>query len=334
MPGLSPMQYINSLYDRNQPALAFGAQTEAEWKTWRRKLKRKFWDLLGGLEEPRCELAPVISRRKRMDGYTREHVVFTSRQGLQVTAWVLVPEGLDAAAPGMICLQGHGAGKDAIVGIVEEPYQANFALQAVKRGFVVIVPDMFGFGERRDKADIAEGPGKSSCRQPSLAGMMMGITVPGIRVYDVMRCVDYLQTRPECDPKRIGCMGISGGGTITTFAAAVDERIGAALISGYLSYWHDSVFNILHCEDNYVPGVLKWAEMPDIAGLIAPRPVFFENGTRDSIFPLKSARQAFKHVKSVYELLGCVGRCQMQVFEGEHKFCGERGFGFMEQWLK
>lgn len=337
-----PMDYISELYEANVPELAFACKDEEEWKAWRRKLKRKFMDLLGGLEEDRCDLAPQVSKRKRFEGYTREHVVFQSRERLSVAAWVLIPEGLKERAPGMICLQGHGPGKDQIVGINDDgtqrdaygEYQKDFAIQAVRRGYVVIAPDMYGFGERRDPEEINKGKGTSSCRRPSVAAMLLGRTVPGIRVYDVMRCIDYLETREECDARRIGCMGISGGGTITTFAAAVEERIGAAMISGYLSYWQDSIIPILHCEDNYVPGVLQYAEMPDIACLVAPRPVFFENGTQDTIFPIKSARRGFRQIKGAYDVLGVAHRCEMEVFEGDHQFWGVKGFPFMDRWLK
>jgi len=339
---MRPMDYIWSLYDANEPALAFDCKNEAEWKKWRLKLKRKFTDLLGGLDEPKCDLAPKVSKRKKLDGYTREHVVFQSRENLSVAAWVLVPEGAEGPQPAMICLQGHGPGKDQIVGINDDgtqrteygEYQKDFAIQAVRRGYVVIAPDMISFGERRDKADVEKGKGASSCRKPSMAGMLLGHTVPGMRVYDVSRCIDYLETRPDVNSKRIGCMGISGGGTITTFAAAVEERIQASLISGYLSYWRDSIMDIQHCEDNYVPNALQYAEMPDIACLIAPRPVFFENGTQDTIFPIKSARKAYKYIKAAYDVLGVAHRCEMQVFEGEHQFCGEKGFPFMDRWLK
>lgn len=338
---LQPMKYIWDTYDATEQSMAFDATDEAEWRAWRRRLKRNFMQLLGGLDEPRCDLQPVVSRRKRMDGYIRERVVFQSRPNLTVAAWVLIPDGCDGPRPTMICLHGHGAGKDEIVGIDDKGgqrnayggYQKDFAIQAVHRGFFVIAPDMFSFGERRDPPDVEQGRRTSSCRMPSMAGILLGRTVPGIRVYDVMRCIDYLETRPECDPKRIGCMGISGGGTITTFAAAVEERIRAAFISGYLAHWRDSIMPMRHCEDNYVPGILQYAEMPDIAALIAPRPVFFENGTEDTIFPIKSARSAYRKIKAVYRLLGASERCGMQVFEGPHEFCGEKGFPFMEKWL-
>ncbi len=338
---LEPMQYMWDLYDATEPSMAFDAEDQKQWQVWRHRLKNKFKQLMGGMDTPRCELAPAINKRKRMDGYTRERVVFQSRPNMTVAAWVLIPDGCSGPTPSMVCLQGHGPGKRDIVGIDNDGnqqteyggYQNDFAIQAAHRGFLVIAPDMFSFGERRDPEDVAQGVGNSSCRKPSMAGMLLGQTVPGIRVYDVTRCIDYLQTRPECDPKRIGCMGISGGGTITTFAAAVEERIGAAMISGYLSHWRHSIMPMHHCEDNYVPGVLQYAEMPDIATLIAPRPVFFENGTEDTIFPIKSARSAYRKIKAAYKMLGVSDRCGMQVFEGPHQFCGEKGFPFMEKWL-
>lgn len=338
----APMDYIQDLYQATTPSLRFEAKTPEEAAAWRRKLRAKFVQLLGGLDGPRCDLAPQVSKRQKMDGYVRERVVFQSRENLSVPAWVLIPQEADGPLPAMICLHGHGAGKDEIVGIADdgtqrtEPggYQFDFAVQAVQRGFLVIAPDMFGFGERRDKPEVEQSKGTSSCRRPSLAAMLMGRTVPGIRVYDVIRCVDYLQTRPEVNPKRIGLMGISGGGEVTTFAAAVEERIGAALISGYLAFWKDSIIPIRHCEDNYVPGILQYAEMPDIASLIAPRPVFFENGSQDTIFPLRSARAAFRQIQHAYDVLGVAHRCGMEVFEGPHQFWGKKGFPFLERWLK
>ena len=86
---------------------------------------------------------------------------------------------------------------------------------------------------------------------------------------------------------RVGCMGISGGGTVTLFATALEPRIRAAMVSGYLNTFRDSIGSLAHCIDNYVPGILNWAEMHDVAGLIAPRPLFVESGEKDNIFPIR-----------------------------------------------
>ena len=153
------------------------------------------------------------------------------------------------------------------------------------------------------------------------------------RVYDVMRAVDYLSEREEVDPKRIGCMGISGGGTITFFASALERRIKAAVVSGYFNTFKDSILSISHCMDNYVPGVLRYAEMYDIAGLIAPRPLFVESGTKDDIFPVEATRDSFGKAKRIYQAFGAQDRLGMEIFEGEHSFHGVGAFPFLKRWL-
>ena len=101
-------------------------------------------------------------------------------------------------------------------------------------------------------------------------------------------------------------MGISGGGTVTVFATALDPRIRAALVSGYLNTFRDSIGSLAHCIDNYVPGILNWAEMHDLAGLIAPRPLFVESGEKDNIFPIRASIESFNEVRKIY---GVFGRC-------------------------
>ena len=105
-PSLAPMDYIEGLYAENQPALAFQCKTEAEWKDWRRKLKTRFSQLLGGLDEPRCDLAPVVSKRRKMNGYTRERVV---------------PEPTGPDCPGVGPDPRGGQGADAHHGLRRRP---------------------------------------------------------------------------------------------------------------------------------------------------------------------------------------------------------------------
>ena len=160
-----------------------------------------------------------------------------------------------------------------------------------------------------------------------------GETMIGWRVYDVMRTIDWIETRKELDAERVGCMGISGGGTITTFAAALEPRIKAALMSGYLNTFRDSVISISHCIDNYVPGILNWCEMYDVAGLIAPRPLFSESGEKDDIFPVEASRASFERVKKVYEMLGKADLAELETFPDEHNFWGKKGLPFLAKHL-
>jgi hypothetical protein len=155
----------------------------------------------------------------------------------------------------------------------------------------------------------------------------------GWRVWDIIRAVDYLETRPEFDPKRIGLMGISGGGMATAFGAALEPRIQAALISGNLNSFRDSIMSISHCIDNYVPGILQWCEQSDIAGLIAPRPLFCESGEKDPIFPLPAFKQAFSEVKHIYEVYGASDKVDCEIHPNAHVFCGRQGLPFLARQL-
>ena len=174
----------------------------------------------------------------------------------------------------------------------------------------------------------------SACQPSAGAALLLGETMIGWRVYDVMRAIDWIETRPELDAKRVGCMGISGGGTCTMFAAALEPRIKAAFISGYLNTFRDSIMSLSHCIDNYVPGILNWAELYDVAGLIAPRPLIAESGDRDPIFPIAASRESFARVKKVYEAFGAQDMVEHDVFSGVHQFNGRRGIPFLKNALE
>ena len=333
--------FSRELAEANEPALAFTAKDGGEAKVWQRSLRRKVTELVGGFPKERCALRAEGIERREFPTYTRETVVFESREHLSVFGYFLVPKGYKSPGPTVICLPGHGRGCDDIVGIEEDgtmraaygEYQNDFALQCVEHGFAAFAMEQFGFGHRRDERARAAGAGDSSCQPASGAAFLLGQTMVGWRVWDVMRAVDYLETREEVDPERIGCMGISGGGTITFFASALEQRIKAAVVSGYFNTFRDSILSIPHCICNYVPGMLKTAEMYDLAGLIAPRPFFVESGTEGKIFPVEATRVAFGKAQEIYRVLGAEDRIGLEIFEGEHSFYGKGAFRFLEQWL-
>ena len=128
-------------------------------------------------------------------------------------------------------------------------------------------------------------------------------------------------------------MGISGGGTATLFATAVEPRLRVALVSGYLNTFRDSIGSLSHCIDNYVPGILNWAEMHDVAGLIAPRPLFSESGEKDNIFPVKASVESFGKVREIYTVFNAADRIEQEIFPSDHSFWGKRGIPFLVKHL-
>ncbi len=176
-------------------------------------------------------------------------------------------------------------------------YEYDFALQAVDHGLAAVAIEPMAFGCRRDALTKVKGPAAYACQPVAGSALLLGETMIGWRVYDVMRTIDWIESRSELDAKRVGCVGISGGGTCALFSAALEPRIRAALVSGYLNTFRASIMSMSHCMDNYVPGILNWAEMYDVAGLIAPRPLFSEGGDHDPIFPPPATRESFARVK-------------------------------------
>ncbi|MDE2815827.1 MAG: alpha/beta hydrolase, partial [Chloroflexota bacterium] len=209
----------------------------------------------------------------------------------------------------------------------------DYGRQLAQQGFLVFAPEQRGFGERRELEDVAQAPGQSSCRQASMNAMLLGRTMVGMRVWDVMRVIDYVRQTGLAKADTLACVGLSGGGTVTTFATAMDPRITTAVISGYFCTWQWSIMAMRHCEDNYIPGIVQHAEMADIGALIAPRPLLIEAGTEDPIFPLPGVHDAYNKLAKVYTMLEESDRLALDVFEGEHQWHGTVAVDWLRRWL-
>jgi dienelactone hydrolase len=337
---LSPLAPAKKLYAALQPQFSFRAKSQEEWRRWSEDFRAKLREILGGFPQEKCDLKPEILERVEEEKYFREKVVFQSEDKVSIPAYVLVPKGISKPTPAVLAIHGHGRGKVDVAGIVETPeerqgievYNHDYGKAAAERGYVALAPDQSCFGERMEKHHKKQNKG-SSCRQVSFYYQLLGKTIIGQRVWDAMRCIDYLETRAEVDAGRIACVGLSGGGTATLFSSALEDRIKVAVVSGYLNVFRDCILAMDHCECNYVPGILKYGEMYDVAGLIAPRPLLVESGTEDSIFPVQATEFAYGKVKRVYDLLGVPERLEKDIFKGGHKFSGRKAFDWLARWL-
>ena len=338
---LNPVAWTKDDRYRSAPLqLTFRAKTKSEAELWQRELRDKLTELLGRFPD-RTDLRAATHAVREFPNYRREKFVFYSRPGVAVPGYLLTPAIGKRPLATVICIPGHGRGVDDIVGIDEHGndrtgkpgYQHDFAIQVVEHGMAAVAIEPMAFGYRRDALTHEKGPSATACQPAAGSALLYGETMIGWRVWDVMRTIDWIETRSELDSRRIGCMGISGGGTCTQFSSALDMRIKAAFVSGYLNTFRDSIMSVSHCIDNYVPGILNWAESYDVAGLIAPRPLFSEGGNRDPIFPVQATRDSFSRVKRVYELFGSPEKAQQEIFEGEHEFHGVKGLPFMAEAL-
>jgi dienelactone hydrolase len=336
-----PVAYARERYNAAPRRMRFQARTRRQAEVWQKLLRAKLTELMGGFPSTRSPLRPVTVETRAFPGYRREKIVFDSRPGVSALAYLLLPDHARPPAATVICVPGHGRGVDDIVGIDEQGrdrtdkpgYEHDFAIQVAEAGMAAVAIEPMGFGCRRDPLNARQGLSHKGCEPIAGGALMLGETMIGWRVWDVIRTIDYIATRRELDANRVGCMGISGGGTATLFAAALEPRLRAAMVSGYLNTFRDSIGSLAHCVDNYVPGILNWAEMHDIAGLIAPRPLFVESGEKDTIFPIASSIESFKQVREVYGVFQAADRIEQEVFPDEHAFWGKRGIPFMARHL-
>ncbi len=338
---LDSLQFCLSSYEGNKPSMSFVAKTEKSARLWQKRVRTKVVELLGGFPQRRVALQATILEKKEFKDYTREKIVFQSRENLSVFGYLLLPKNRPLPVPGVVCLPGHGRGCDDIVGIDENgkqretktAYAFDFALQVVEQGYAAFAIEQLAFGCRRDEVARKKSQGQSSCQPAAGAALLFGQTMIGWRVWDVMRAIDYFQTRREIDQTRIATLGISGGGTVSLFSAALDERIKVGVVSGYFNTFRDCILSLSHCIDNYVPGILNYIEMYDVAGLIAPRALFVESGIRDPIFPIEGSRKAFKQAQSIYATFAASDKIGQEIFDDGHIFYGKGAFEFLKKRL-
>jgi len=320
---LSPSEQHRHLMSQTVPALHYAGQNVQHWQTTLRKKLRK---LAGDLPRKRCPLRPRQFWLREHPLGTIEKVVFTAEPRADVVAYVCLPKSAKPPYTFMLCLQGHSTGMHNSIAVNREdetlPIDAegdrDFALGCMRHGIAALCIEQRCFGERREQKQ--ERRSSQGCQDAAMHALLLGRTMIGERVYDVDRGIDYLAARGDADMRRIGVMGNSGGGTISLFAAALLPRLAFAMPSCYFCTFRDSIMSIEHCVDNYIPGMLKVAEMSDILGLFAPKPVVVVAGQDDQIFPVAATRRAFRELRQIYKARGAANRCHLIVGAGGHRF--------------
>ncbi len=335
--------YINLEQDTT-PCLHFQSRTKKDFERWRRELKAKLLELLGEFPE-KVPLEPDKLGEEDCGDFVREKYTIATEKHLRMPIYLLKPKETcqDKKLPGILCCHGHGPfGKDSVAGVTfDQPereenirgHNYNYGEQMAGRGYVTICPDFRPFGERVAYSDPF--PGRDKCNMYFIKGLLLGQVLLARNMHDGMCALDFLCQQPEVDPERIGCMGLSFGGTMTTYISALDERVKAADIICYLTTTrHYAVETANFCGSQFVPYLYKYADVADIAGLIAPRPLLVESGINDTCFQFEFTKQAHKHLKNIYDAAGVSPNLEFDIFMGEHSFAGNKAFSFFDKHLK
>ena len=316
-----------------QPQLPWKATTTEEHAIWREKFDAQLRVLLGTLpERVPMDFAWDESDVLETDQFTRRKVYIQSEADYWVPAYYFVPKDIQGKTPAVVCLHGHsgimpyiGEGTEAEKKKSAD-HHLDYAVYFAKHGYITLAVVQRGWNETR-----ADTP--HSCNRVTMDAFLTGATPVGLRSWDAMRCIDFLQSREEVDGARIGAAGLSGGGTTTLFLTALDERVRAGIVAGYFCTFRDSIYSIHHCICNCIPHMMEWGEMSDVGALIAPRPLLVVSGDEDPIFPIAGTKSAYAELGKTYELLGVPDQLESDFFPGEHEWSNRKSLPFLDTHL-
>jgi dienelactone hydrolase len=345
---------VEKLIASQRYTLSFSEGRFKNIEEFRAAVRPKLLDLLLYKPDKVDPKAEVVERVER-DDHVREKIVFSTGPHFRVPAYVLIPKKRSGKLPAIVDLHSHGGmflfGKEKVIDLgnnhptMTAYHQQNYdgqptATALVQRGYIVISIDAFMFGERRamldpdlklgwDRGQYSQDDVKhlnQQCRgkETTLAKTMAfaGLTWPGIVFWDDMRTIDYLVTRDEVDPKRIGCLGISMGGYRTTYLAALDERIKSACIVGFMSSVRPMIKAHVdtHSWVHFLPGLHRLLDLPDVASLTAPRALMVQQCSQDRLFPPEGMKESVAKIAAVYEKAGLKDRFAGRFYDAPHVF--------------
>jgi dienelactone hydrolase len=349
--------FVQRQADQSSLALSFLRPEFKSLKPWQARARAKLFELLSYEPTPVAPQPQLIRRADRGD-YVEEYLTFQTTPDLRVPAYVLIPKNAKFPAPGIVALHSHDGfylwGKEKLIegDEGEHPYLTAFkrrryggkgvAAELARRGYVVIAIDMFYWGERRllleqDPVAYRERPrtmgeeeinafNQRSSQSESLVARSLftaGVSWPGIVIWDDIRTLDYLASRPEVDKRRLGCVGLSVGGWRSFLLAALDERVKAAVAVGWMTSLAAQIKeHIIHTIgfSFYINGLYRYFDLPDLAALIAPRAALVINGSQDRLFALDGVKAAFDKIARCYAKAGAAERQRCSLYDAPHEF--------------
>jgi len=364
---------IQVLAEQCRYPLSFLEASYPDVNSHRNEVRRKVLELLH-YDPPAVQPAAEVVNRWEYPDYFQERVVFATTPWYRVPAYVLIPKGRKGRRPGIVDLHSHGGmfvfGKEKIMPVPEGEHpsvtayrERNYqgqstSLALCRRGYVVVAIDCFYFGERRalfagdiekygrDRSKYSvEAVGALNRRAEEGEGILArslfwaGTTWPGVAHWDDIRTVDYLASRPEVDPERIGCLGISMGGDRTDYLAGLDERIKCAVSVGWMSTLRPMIRKHVdtHSYIHFLPGLTHFLDLPDLIGCMVPKPLMVQQCSQDRLYPLEGMQEAVKKIAAIYEKAGAGSMFKSGFYEHPHVFSREMqedAFNWMDRWLQ
>ena len=329
----SAYEYSKELMQRVAPSMSYDG---GDLQEWRASARNKLSQLLGMDKFKKVDPQVVVEYQRKIDGASEIRFTYQSEAGYRVPCHLLLPDGIKNP-PLMICLQGHSTGMHISLGRPKfdgdeksiSEGDRDFCVRAIKEGFAAVSLEQRNFGEC---GGSEYGP---KCYESTMTALIMGRTTVGERAWDISRLIDVIENEfsDKVDIKRICCMGNSGGGTSTVYAAALEDRIVLAMPSCAMCTFKDSIGAMTHCSCNYVPTISEYFDMNDLMAMAYPKYFIQVSGIDDTIFPLSGAEQVFEKGKQAYESLKNGNRCALVKGNGGHRFYADDAWPIVHRYL-
>ena len=321
--------------------LEFRGQTADECRQWQSQFADKLRSLLGP-HQPPAKWEVTVERTIKLKDHRREELILTADGHPPLPVYLLLPlEQPDKPRPGVLALHGHGkfgydtvAGRDDLPGVAGAIQECNYdyGRQLVRRGYVVAVPCLTPFGRRL--GEPKEYGKQDPCAVTFIRLQMLGKVLMAENLRDCLWAVELLARHKEVDAKRLGCVGLSYGGRMAMLTTALEPRLRVAVISGALNVMQERIGGHYSCGAQVIPGLLQYGDVPEIAGLIAPRPCLWEVGSRDSLIVPRWSDKALERMRRVYRAAGAEAKLEVDRFDGGHEWSGRVGYPLLERVLQ
>jgi dienelactone hydrolase len=289
--------------------------TLADWQAQREERRRQLFDMLGLWPLPaRTPLQPVVTGTVEHDAFTVEKLHFQSLPGLYVTANFYLPKERSGPVPAILYVCGHAMVKTNNVSCGNKTAYQHHGAWFARHGYACLTLDTLQLGE-------IEGDHHGTHRLGQWWWNSRGYTPAGVEAWNCIRALDYLETRPEVDARRVGMTGRSGGGSYSWTAAALDERIQAAAPVAGITDLHNHVVDGAvegHCDCMFFLNAYRW-DFALNAALLAPRPLLLVNTDTDSIFPLDGVLRVHAETRRIYRLYDADAKLGLVISPGGHR---------------
>jgi dienelactone hydrolase len=336
--------YLKRLYDPSKRTHRFRPDYPGGFEKWKTEWRAELTRLLGvdRIANANKTHTPNVEAGEPEDlgTYTRVKGWIETEPHVRIPFWLLRPKG---EGPFPLALFPHGhdqRGPDTTAGVYHDEAHReksiaedrNVAVQAVERGFLAIAPAVRGLAVD-GVPDQRRRHGGSNCRSQLMHCLAAGRSAMGERVWDMQCIADWALALPEVDTRKVLMMGNSGGGMVTLYASALDERITVAVPSCSFCSLVSPTGYLYHCDCNMVPGILQRAEMRDVAGLTAPRHMLVVNGREDRLFAIADVQRAAAETKAIFVDAGCADHFEHRFGEAGHRFYADLMWPFVMKAL-